>query len=55
STIYYIGGLHNGGAVSKFDTLSLQWSEPITSGSIPTPPFERSDEVMKFSQCVIFG
>ncbi|CAG8784193.1 25344_t:CDS:1, partial [Gigaspora rosea] len=41
--------------VSKFDTISLQWSEPTTSGSIPTSPFERPGEEMKFVQCVILG
>ncbi|CAG8622917.1 14851_t:CDS:2, partial [Gigaspora rosea] len=37
-----------GGFVSKFDTISLQWSEPTTSGSIPR-------EYMKYDHCVILG
>ncbi|KAF0405441.1 galactose oxidase [Gigaspora margarita] len=53
TTIYYIGGNHCGGLVSKFDTISLQWSEPTTSGSIPTSTFERPGEEMKWVQCVI--
>ncbi|CAG8518460.1 22679_t:CDS:2 [Gigaspora margarita] len=48
TTIYYIGGWHCGGFVSKFDTLSLQWSEPTTFGSIPR-------EEMQFVQCAILG
>ncbi|RIB18464.1 hypothetical protein C2G38_1346290 [Gigaspora rosea] len=48
TTIYYIGGFHSGGFVSKFDTISLQWSEPTTSGSIPR-------EYMKYDHCVILG
>ncbi|KAF0371050.1 galactose oxidase [Gigaspora margarita] len=55
TTIYFIGGSHCGGLVSKFDTISLQWSEPTTSGSIPTSPYERSGEEMKWVQCVILG
>ncbi|CAG8839077.1 23233_t:CDS:2, partial [Gigaspora margarita] len=46
TTIYYIGGWHCGGLVSKFNTISLQWSEPTTSGSIPK-------EEIKFVHCVI--
>ncbi|CAG8476489.1 22259_t:CDS:2 [Gigaspora margarita] len=48
TTIYYIGGYHCGDLVSKFDTISLQWSEPTTSGSIP-------GEEIKWVQCVILG
>ncbi|CAG8476511.1 22260_t:CDS:2, partial [Gigaspora margarita] len=55
STIYYIGGSHTGGLVSKFDTILLQWSEPITSGSIPTSSIERPGEEIKFVQCVNLG
>ncbi|CAG8475464.1 16394_t:CDS:2 [Gigaspora rosea] len=55
TTIYYIGGSHCGGLVSKFDTISLQWSEPTTSGSIPTSKFEKPGEEMKWVQCVILG
>ncbi|KAF0413128.1 galactose oxidase [Gigaspora margarita] len=55
TTIYYIGGTHSGGLVSKFDTISLQWSEPTTSGSIPTSPYERPGEEMKLVQCVTLG
>ncbi|KAF0557651.1 galactose oxidase [Gigaspora margarita] len=55
STIYYIGGHHSGGLVSKFDTIFLQWSEPITSGSIPTSPYEKPGEEIKFVQCVNLG
>ncbi|CAG8736862.1 9023_t:CDS:1, partial [Racocetra fulgida] len=36
NTIFYIGGVYRGGLVSRFDTLSRTWSEPVTSGSIPT-------------------
>ncbi|CAG8587540.1 13591_t:CDS:2, partial [Gigaspora rosea] len=32
--------------VSKFDTIPLQWSEPTTSGSIPTSSFGR-DEIVQ--------
>ncbi|RIB28876.1 hypothetical protein C2G38_2156858 [Gigaspora rosea] len=46
TTIYYIGGLHNGGLVSKFNTISLQWCESTTSGSIPI-------EEIKFVHCAI--
>ncbi|CAG8802840.1 26161_t:CDS:2, partial [Gigaspora margarita] len=55
TTIYYIGGSHCGGLVSKFDTISLQWSEPTASGSIATSPYERPGEEMKWVQCVILG
>ncbi|KAF0557648.1 galactose oxidase [Gigaspora margarita] len=55
STIYYIGGHHSGGLVSKFDTIFLQWSEPITSGSIPISPYEKPGEEIKFVQCVNLG
>ncbi|CAG8837378.1 16218_t:CDS:2, partial [Gigaspora margarita] len=48
TTIYFIGGSHYGGLVSKFDTISLQWSEPTTSGSIPV-------EEIRWTQCVILG
>ncbi|CAG8574395.1 2115_t:CDS:2, partial [Dentiscutata heterogama] len=54
TTIYYIGGSHYGRHVSKFDTISLQWSEPTTSGSIP-PTYGRPGEQMKYVQCVILG
>ncbi|KAF0497173.1 galactose oxidase [Gigaspora margarita] len=55
TTIYYIGSSHCGGLVSKFDMIFLQWSEPTTSGSIPTSPYERPGEEMKWVQCVILG
>ncbi|KAF0413127.1 kelch repeat protein [Gigaspora margarita] len=45
TTIYYIGGFHRGGFVSKFDTKSLRWGEPNTSGSIPR-------EAMKYVHCL---
>ncbi|KAF0449647.1 galactose oxidase [Gigaspora margarita] len=48
TTIYYIGGCHCGGLVSKFDTISLQCSEPTNFGSIPR-------EEMQFVQCAILG
>ncbi|CAG8762518.1 373_t:CDS:2, partial [Gigaspora rosea] len=48
TTIYYIGGWHRGGLVSKFNTISLQWSKSTTSGSIPR-------EEIKFVNCAILG
>ncbi|KAF0533028.1 galactose oxidase [Gigaspora margarita] len=55
TTIFYIGGRHSGGLVSKFDTISQQWSEPATFGPIPTSGFCKPFEEINIIKSVILG